>query len=180
MALLTFGATERITGSFNMLKTTLVLLALLLPACPALALAQITGNRVGDLEVVQPWSMELPPNAPTVAAYFVIRNNGKTADTLTGVESPVAGSAQFHEHISQDGLMKMQQVQSVEIPAGGSVVFAPMAYHFMLLDLKDKSKLVDGQAFPLALHFETSGDINVDVPVLKQAPEPIDTTQHNH
>nr|GFD48743.1 hypothetical protein [Tanacetum cinerariifolium] len=83
----------------------------------------------------------------------------------------VAGAAQLHEHVNKDGLMKMQQVQTVDIPAGGEVKFAPMAYHVMLLDLKDRSKLTDGQSFPLTLHFEKTGDVTVDVKVQKQAPD---------
>ncbi|WP_346828907.1 copper chaperone PCu(A)C [Pseudomonas abietaniphila] len=149
------------------LKKVLLLAALLLPACYVEAHEYAKGH----LAIAHPWSMELPPNAPTVAAYFVISNAGPDADRLTGVDSPVAGAAQLHEHVNKDGLMKMQQVQTVDIPAGGQVKFAPMAYHVMLLDLKDRSKLTDGQSFPLTLHFEKTGDVTVDVKVQKQAPD---------
>jgi copper(I)-binding protein len=149
-----------------MIKKILLLAALLLPA----ALANAHDYKVGELQVAHPWSMELPPNAPTVAAYFVLHNNGKTADRLLSVDSPVAGKAELHEHVMHDGLMKMQQVQSVEVPAGGEAKFAPMGYHVMLLELKDKSKLVDGQHFALTLHFEKAGDLTVEVAVQKQAP----------
>ncbi|MFP3570672.1 copper chaperone PCu(A)C, partial [Paraburkholderia sp. SIMBA_030] len=87
---------------------------------------------------------ELPPNAPTVAAYFVIHNSGKTADRLLSVDSPISAVAELHEHVMQGDLMKMQQVPSVDIPAGGNVMFAPMAYHVMLVNLKDRSLLSDG------------------------------------
>ena len=40
----------------------------------------------------------------------------------------------------------------------------------MLLGVKDRAKLVDGQQFPLTLHFEKAGDLTVQVEVLKQAP----------
>jgi periplasmic copper chaperone A len=149
-----------------MIKKILLLAALLLPA----AFANADDYKVGELQVAHPWSMELPPNAPTVAAYFMVHNNGKNADRLLSVDSSVAGEAELHEHTMKDGLMKMQQVQSVEIPAGGEAKFAPMGYHVMLLELKDKSKLVDGQHFPLTLHFEKSGDLTVEVAVQKQAP----------
>lgn len=148
-------------------KKILLLAALLLPACYVEAHEYTKGH----LAIAHPWSMELPPNAPTVAAYFVISNAGADADRLTGVDSPVAGTAQLHEHVNKDGLMKMQQVQTVDIPPGGEVKFAPMAYHVMLLDLKDRSKLTDGQSFPLTLHFEKTGDVTVDVMVQKQAPD---------
>jgi copper(I)-binding protein len=153
-----------------MLKKMLLLAALFLPACYVEAHEYAKGH----LSIEHPWSMELPPNAPTVAAYFLIRNSGPDADRLNGVDSPIAGTAQLHEHIAQDGLMKMQHVQTVDIAAGGEVIFAPMAYHVMLLDLKDRSKLTEGQSFPLTLHFEKAGDVTVEVMVQKQAPDAVD------
>ncbi|WPN47767.1 copper chaperone PCu(A)C [Pseudomonas sp. P8_241] len=157
-----------------MLNKLIVLAALLLPAC----FANAHEYKVGALEIAHPWSQELPPNAPTVAAYFIIHNSGNSADRLLSVDSPIAGEAQLHEHVMKNDLMKMQPVPSVEIPAGGNVTFAPMAYHVMLVNLKDRSLLSDGKRFPMTLHFEKSGDVSVEVAVQKQAPEV--TAQHVH
>lgn len=157
-----------------MLNKLIVLAALLLPAC----FANAHEYKVGELEIAHPWSQELPPNAPTVAAYFVINNEGKTADRLLSVDTPIAGEAQLHEHVMQGNMMKMQHVPSVEVPAGGEVTFAPMAYHVMLLDLKDRSLLVDGKRFPMTLHFEKSGDVTVEVAVQKQAPDAMQAHVH--
>lgn len=157
-----------------MLNKLIVLAALLLPAC----FANAHEYKAGELQIAHPWSQELPPNAPTVAAYFVIQNNGKTADKLLGVDSPIAGLAQLHEHVMQNDLMKMQQVSTVDIPAGGDVTFAPMAYHVMLLELKDRSLLRDGKRFPLTMHFEKSGDVTVEVAVQKQAPDGLQAHAH--
>ena len=157
-----------------MIKKILVMAALLLPAC----FANAHEYKVGELEIAHPWSQELPPNAPTVAAYFVIHNSGKTADRLLSVDSPISAVAELHEHVMQGDLMKMQQVPSVDIPAGGNVMFAPMAYHVMLVNLKDRSLLSDGKRFPLTMHFEKAGDVTVEVAVQKKPPE---TTQaHAH
>ncbi|MCF4997306.1 copper chaperone PCu(A)C [Pseudomonas syringae] len=157
-----------------MLNKLIVLAVLLLPAC----FANAHEYKAGELEIAHPWSQELPPNAPTVAAYFVIQNPGKTADRLLSVESPIAGAAQLHEHVMKGDLMKMDQVPSVAIPAGGEVTFAPMAYHVMLLELKDRSLLSDGKRFPLTLHFEKAGEVTVEVAVQKKPPE--DTQHHAH
>ncbi|MBH8609518.1 copper chaperone PCu(A)C [Pseudomonas mohnii] len=157
-----------------MLNKFLVLAALLLPAC----FANAHEYKVGELEIAHPWSQELPPNAPTVAAYFVIHNQGKTADRLLSADTPIAGEAQLHEHVMQNDMMKMQHVPSVEIPAGGEVTFAPMAYHVMLLNLKDRSLLTDGKRFPMTLHFEKAGDVKVDVAVQKQAPDGMPAHAH--
>ncbi|MBP5945877.1 MULTISPECIES: copper chaperone PCu(A)C [unclassified Pseudomonas] len=150
-----------------MLNKFIVIAALLLPAC----FAHAHEYKAGELEIAHPWSQELPPNAPTVAAYFVIHNTGKTADRLLSVDSPIAPEAQLHEHVMQGDLMKMQQVPSVDIPAGGNVTFAPMAYHVMLLNPTDRSLLSDGKRFPLTMHFEKAGDVTVEVAVQKKPPE---------
>lgn len=157
-----------------MLNKLIVLAALLLPAC----FANAQSYQVGELQIAQPWSQELPPNAPTVAAYFVIHNSGTSADRLLSVDSPIAGTAQLHEHVKQNDLMKMQQVQAVEIPPGGDVRFAPMAYHVMLLELKDRSLLSDGKRFPLTLNFEKSGKVTVDVVVQKKSPAAVQSHAH--
>ncbi|MEB0046503.1 MULTISPECIES: copper chaperone PCu(A)C [unclassified Pseudomonas] len=157
-----------------MLKKIVVLAALMLPAC----FANAHEYKAGALEIAHPWSQELPTNAPTVAAYFVLHNTGNTADRLLSVDSPIAGLAQLHEHVMQGDLMKMQQVQSVDVPAGGTVTFAPMAYHVMLLELKDRGLLSDGKRFPLTLHFEKSGDVTVDVAVQKKAPDGLQEHMH--
>jgi len=157
-----------------MLNKLIVVAALLLPAC----FANAHEYKLGELEIAHPWSQELPPNAPNVAAYFVIHNEGKTADRLLSVDSPISGEAQLHEHVMTNDVMKMQHVLSVEIPAGGEVTFAPMAYHVMLLNLKDRSLLSDGKRFPMTLHFEKAGDVTVEVAVQKQAPQ--DGQMHVH
>lgn len=150
-----------------MLKKALLLATLMLPAC----IVQAQEPTKSPLIIDHPWSMELPPNAPTVAAYFVIRNAGPQADRLIGADSPMAGAAQLHQHISRDGLMKMQQVDAVDVPANGAVTFAPMAYHVMLLDIKDRSSLTDGKAFALTLHFQKAGDMTIQVMVHKEPPD---------
>lgn len=124
---------------------------------------------VGNLHILQPWSQELPPNAPTVAVYLTLDNEGMAADRLLSVETPIAGQAEIHAHIDQDGMMKMQKVDNgVTVAPGTRVAFAPMGYHIMLMQLN--GPLRDGQYFPLVLHFEKAGDVSVDVDVLKVPP----------
>ena len=159
-----------------MLNRLILLAALLLPV----GFAHAHQYKAGELEIGHPWSQELPPNAPTVAAYFVLHNTGKSADRLLSVESPIAAKAELHEHVKQDDLMKMQPVPVVDIAPGATVTFAPMAYHVMFLELKDRSLLSDGKRFPMTLHFEKAGDITVDVAVQKKAPDGSKPSMHAH
>lgn len=130
----------------------------------------------GELHIDHPWSREMPPVAPTAAAYFVVHNKGDQDDRLLAIETPVAGKAEIHEHAHVGGMMKMQQVPNVVIPAGGEVKFAPMGYHVMLFDLKQQAK--DGDRFPLTLTFEKAGQVQVEVAVQKDEPAAAEHHQH--
>jgi len=146
------------------LKKSLLLAALLGTSL----LANAHDYRVGELHIEHLWSREMPPVAPTAAAYFVVHNQGQEADRLLGVQTPVAGKAELHEHVHADGVMKMQQVQDVVVPAGGEVRFEPMGYHVMLFNVQQQAR--DGERFPLTLTFEKSGAIEVEVAVQTEAP----------
>lgn len=154
------------------LKKTLLGLALLVPAL----MAQAHEYDAGQLHIDHPWSREMPPVAPTAAAYFVVHNKGSDADRLLSVSTPVAGKAELHEHVHADGVMKMQHVESVDVPAGGEVKFEPMGYHVMLFNLKQQAK--DGERFPLTLNFEKAGAVEVQVAVQKDAPQSHEHSAH--
>lgn len=132
---------------------------------------------IADLHIGHPWARALPPVAPTGAAYMIIENRGEQADTLTDVRTPVAGHAEVHEHIHQDGLMKMQQVENLSLPAGESVRFAPGGYHIMLFNLKQP--LSAGERFPMTLYFEHAGQLEVEVAIEEQAPAETQSEHHH-
>jgi copper(I)-binding protein len=155
-----------------MFKQYVLFIALLVSS----ALAGAHSFDAGSLHIDHPWSRELPPNAPTAPAYFVVHNNGQQPDKLMSVRTPVAGRAELHEHVHQGDMMKMQKVDSVVIPAGDQAVFAPSGYHVMLFDLKQP--LRDGDRFPLTLHFEHAGDLPVEVTVQRDAPASSDGMNH--
>lgn len=142
-----------------MLIRSLSFAALLACALPSVA-AQY---QAGDLLIDQPWSRELPPNAPAGAAYFTLHNQGGTVDRLIGASTPRAENSELHTHVHQDGLMKMQQIPAVEIPANGAVVFQPGGNHVMLFGLG--KPLTAGEHFPLTLEFEKAGKVEVQVEV---------------
>lgn len=144
---------------------TLLLLAGLL-STPLLA--QAHEYKAGKIEIDHPWSREMPPSAPNAAAFFVLHNQSDTADRLVSASSPQAQKTEIHEHVHKDGLMKMQQVQGVDLPAGGEVKFVPMGYHVMLFGVKKQLK--DGERFPMTLRFEKAGEVQVEVAVQKDAP----------
>ena len=61
------------------------------------------------------------------------------------------------------GVMSMQRVAGLTIPAHGSVTLAPGGYHLMAIGLR--RDLHPGERFPLRLHFAAHGWTTVTVTV---------------
>ena len=61
------------------------------------------------------------------------------------------------------GAMTMQEVSSIEIPAGGSVQLKPGGYHIMLMELA--APLKKGETVAITLTFEKAGTQTVQAPV---------------
>jgi periplasmic copper chaperone A len=160
--------------NLSLFKHVVIAAALLLPAC----FANAHQYKSGDLRNRSPLVPGTAAQCADRGRVFHHHNTGDTADRLFSVDTPIADKAELHEHVMQGDLMKMQPVPSVDVPPGGTVTFAPMAYHVMLFNLKDRSLLQDGKRFPLTLHFEKAGAVQVDVSVQKQAPE--DSMEHMH
>lgn len=95
------------------------------------------------------------------AAYFTI-HGGAQADTLIGVDSPVAIKTEIHDTVSEGGAMKMRPLPRVDVPAKGEVAFAPGGKHVMLFDLR--SGLKAGDTVRLNFTFASGLQIYIDAP----------------
>lgn len=96
----------------------------------------------------------------TGAGYFVIRNNGDAPDRLIGAASPVAATVELHTHRDDNGVLRMERLEAVDVPARGAVVFAPRGLHLMLFDFRPA-----GDTAPVTLRFEMAGEVAVDFAV---------------
>ena len=120
-------------------------------------------QQLAGLQVEQPWSRALPPTAHTGATFVNIHNSSTKADRLISAYSPMAEKTELHNHIHQDGLMKMVEVEAIEVPANGTLELKPGSYHVMLIGLKQPLK--EGEHFPIRLDFEQAGSIDLEVVV---------------
>ena len=108
------------------------------------------------------WARTSAGNTSTDAAYLTVTDNG-TPDRLVGVSTPAATSAELHETINENGVMKMRSVAANVLDPGKPVTFSPGGYHVMLMGLK--SPLKAGDSFPLPIAFEHAQPITVTVKV---------------
>ncbi len=72
------------------------------------------------------------------------------------------------EHSDEDadhgsGMMTMQEVSSIEVPAGETVALEPGGYHVMVLDLQED--LVTGDTIEVTLTFESGDEQTLEVEV---------------
>ncbi|MGA7711579.1 MAG: copper chaperone PCu(A)C [Rhizomicrobium sp.] len=91
------------------------------------------------LTVSDAWIRALPAGVPA-GGYFTLRNDSGKTVTLTGASSPACGMLMLHQSENMGGMMKMDDVASIDIPAGGTIHFSPGGYHLMCMAPKPAIK----------------------------------------
>jgi periplasmic copper chaperone A len=118
---------------------------------------------VGALAIDHPWARATASSQGNGAAYLTVTNNG-AADRILGAQSPVASRVELHTHGMDDaGVMRMRQVEAVDLPAGEVTELKPGGLHIMLIGLA--APLAEGETFPLSLVLEDGGTIELEVQV---------------
>jgi copper(I)-binding protein len=107
--------------------------------------------------VKEAW-VRAPAPGQNVAGGYMELTSGTHA-LLIAVASPVAARAELHATTMDGGVMRMRQVESIELPPAKTVKLAPGGLHVMLLDLK--SPLKAGDKLPLTLTVQRDGSRSV-------------------
>jgi len=121
------------------------------------------------LFVMDPWARESPMLDLAGAAYMVIHNSTDADDALVGVSSPVAEFVELHlSSMDDEGMMSMNQVAEIAVPAHADAVLKPGSYHVMLINLVEP--LEEGASVELSLEFTTAEPQTVTAPVMAGMP----------
>ncbi|MBL8378386.1 MAG: copper chaperone PCu(A)C [Burkholderiales bacterium] len=119
-----------------------------------------------DLRIVHPVANATVPGATTGGAYLTLENKGRTADRLVAASTPRAKRVELHTMSMDGGVMRMREVDGIEIKPGETIKMRPgSGFHLMLMELP--APLKDGETFPLTLTFEKSGKVEVKTWVQK-------------
>ena len=119
-----------------------------------------------EVIISHPWARASILASRPGAAYFTVASD--SGDRLLDVTTPVAEQAMIHAvETDGTGVGRMQHLDALDVPAGGSVTLAPGGMHLMLVDLT--RKLEEGASFPLTFRFQTAGEVTFEVPVLSVA-----------
>ena len=134
-----------------------------------LFITQLAVAAQSNIHVTEPRVRAMPPGTTTTAAYLTIKNTGKSGITLDKVTSSISGNIQLHNTTKKDGKMRMEEQESISIPAGEKVKLKPGSLHIMFMQV-DKT-LVTGEKVSLDLHFSNGDVVTVKAPVKKQVME---------
>lgn len=113
-----------------------------------LALAAIAAGAQAQVVVKDAWVRGTVQGQKATGAFMQITSASDAS--LVAVSSPVANVVELHTMSMDGGVMKMRQVESIALPAGGAVDLKPGGYHLMLMDV---GPLKDGESVSLKLTF---------------------------
>ena len=116
-----------------------------------------------ELFVKQSWIAAPPPGSQVLAAYMVLENRGDRDRTLISVKSDQFDEIQIHGSMMQNGMMLMEKMPSIVIPAHGSVELSSGGLHMMLMNPARYFKA--GDTIGLELGFKDQSMVKIQVPV---------------
>ena len=119
------------------------------PIFAAFALAFCATAAHAQVTVSNAWIRGTVPVQKSTGAFMQLES--KQATRLVAVSTPVAGRAELHQMSMQGDMMKMQEVDGIDLAAGKKVELASGGYHVMLMELKRPMK--EGEKIPLTLTF---------------------------
>ena len=122
---------------------------------------------VGKIDIDHPNARPTRAGQSVGVGYLKITNRG-AADRLLLGSTPVAAAVEMHSMAMDGDVMRMRQVDAIELPSGAVVELQPGGYHLMLTGLK--APLAAGSKFALTLNFEKAGSVVVVVHVEAAQP----------
>lgn len=110
-------------------------------------------TEMSDVLAVQDAYVRAPiPGNSMTAVYLTLSNYSDSARTLTEVSAPWASKIEIHTHDVVNGVMRMRQVDKLEIPSDDSVQLEPGGLHLMVFGVD--ASLAESSEAPLTLCFD--------------------------
>lgn len=120
-------------------------------ALSTLALACATAQ--AEIIVSNPWVRATVAQQQATGAFMQITSTSPVR--LVAVESPIAEHVEIHEMKMEGDVMKMRQIDGLNVEPGKALELQPGGYHIMFLGLRNPVR--EGDQIPLQLRFESKG-----------------------
>jgi copper(I)-binding protein len=125
--------------------------------------AQSASAEDQDLVFVDAWIRAVPPGMGMTAGFGTIRNTGAGDIEITAFSSREFGDVSLHRTEVSDGVSRMREVPSLQVPAASAVELAPGGYHLMLM--KPLEGLREGQPVTVEMRSADGRVFHFEVPV---------------
>lgn len=135
----------------------------------ALVLLAGCGPNPGRISVAHAWIRAPLTDSHMLAGYGEIENGTDQPATLQSVTSQSFAHISLHRTVIADGMARMEAVESLTLPAGGSAVLHPGGLHLMLMGFERKPSV--GDRVELKFVFDKGRELNVTFTVRKGPPE---------
>lgn len=139
-----------------------------------LAMLFAVGAQAADVKVSDAWSRATAPGQDAGMVQAVITS--KKDATLVGASCKCADSVELHTMMTEGGMMKMRQVESIELPAGEAVDLGAKGYHLMLIGLK--KPLEEGKKIEVKLQLRQADGKMKEVKVKAKVKGMTDSKSH--
>ena len=108
---------------------------------------------VGVELVGDPWVRMIPGSM--TAGYLQLRNTSSRDRRVVAASAAIAEVIELHEHVHDDGVMRMREVVGMDLPAGDNLALEPGGLHLMFIGVR--RPLVEGERIPVMLEFADGG-----------------------
>lgn len=126
------------------------------------SLVGVSVATASELSAEQCWVRLLPSHLPS-AGYVIVNNSSSEPVQLLSASSPSYDDVMLHETVEIDGMAKMQMVESITVPAQGSLSLVPGGLHLMYE--QPTGALEVGDTMQLQLVFDNNQQLQVDCKV---------------
>jgi copper(I)-binding protein len=131
--------------------------------------------KIGNLKIEGAYTRSTVPGQKSAAGFMKVIGQGNS-DQLIGASSLTSEEVQLHSMTMEGDVMRMRQVNGIDIPANGDVELKPGGLHLMFVGIK--SPLTVGTDIKVKLKFAKAGEVEVNFPVT--VPSGHHSSSHDH
>ncbi|MEL6583343.1 MAG: copper chaperone PCu(A)C [Pseudomonadota bacterium] len=132
---------------------------------------------LGDLHIDHPVARATTPMAQASGGFMTIHNRGDQPDRLIAATSDASARTEIHLTEDDNGVMRMREVEGIEIPAGEMVELKPGSFHVMFIGINEPFN--EGDTRTAVLTFEKAGEVEVTFNI-EQISGGMDHSGHGH
>ena len=137
------------------------------PAAPAPAEDAMAALEPSVPVVTSGWVRTPPAGRDVTAGYLTLLAEGED-DQLVGASSPIAARVEIHTMEDDGEVMRMRQVEAIDLPAGEPVALRPGGDHLMIFGVDTAA--LDGE-MEITLEFASGAQTTVRLPLSATEPQ---------